>query len=127
MLTLKPVSTFTAYSPAEKQCVNHIEHPEIEMRRQRRRRKITSGIVICDDLAIAIDCVITDYHSNGARLKLDSPTQFPSRFKLVIPSDGVEVKCELKWQDSNELGVIFSSEPLVDHRHIRKHYSRQQP
>jgi len=47
-------------------------------------------------------------------------TNVPQTFKLVIPIDGTEVNCEVKWRGKGEIGVEFVSQMLVDYRHIRE-------
>jgi hypothetical protein len=63
---------------------------------------------------------VRDYHSSGAKLALESTSNIPDRFTLVIPSEGTEVECEVMWKGPQEVGVEFVSQTQLDYRHIRE-------
>ena len=93
---------------------------DLVARRQRRRRKLKSGSILCAESAFSAECLVKDFHSSGAKLAFESTANIPDRFTLVIPSDGTEVECEVLWKGPQEVGVEFVSPALVDYRHIRQ-------
>ena len=93
---------------------------DLQARRQRRRRKLKSGIISSAEAVFSTECLVKDFHSSGAKLAFESTANIPSRFTLIIPSDGTEVDCEVLWKGPQEVGVEFVSPALVDYRHIRQ-------
>jgi hypothetical protein len=52
-----------------------------------------------------IDCVVRNLSTSGAALEAPNQTGIPSRFVLVIPSDGLRLACRVKWRKEHRIGV----------------------
>lgn len=54
---------------------------------------------------------ILDMSAAGARLQIDRPFEFPETFSLSVTTsartEGVTVRCRLRWQRDLEAGVTF--------------------
>ena len=96
------------------------DNPNPKVRRQRRRAMFKGGRIFLHDQGTVIDCVVRDYSPRGAKLVLERKSAVPDQFKLVIPDDGTEVDCEVKWRGEGEVGVEFGAKPQTDFRNIRK-------
>ena len=56
-----------------------------------------------------IDCMIMDFSSTGARVKLNAPVELPARFKLYIPSRPETKNVLLRWMKGLEFGCEYST------------------
>ena len=56
-----------------------------------------------------IDCMILDFSSTGARVKLNAPLELPARFKLYIPSRPETKNVLLRWMKGLEFGCEYST------------------
>jgi hypothetical protein len=56
----------------------------------------------------AIDCVVRNLSATGAALEISSQVGIPERFALVVPSDGLHLRCDVVWRKNYRIGVTFS-------------------
>jgi hypothetical protein len=56
----------------------------------------------------AIDCVVRNLSATGAALEISSHVGIPERFALVVPSDGLHLRCDVVWRKNFRIGVTFS-------------------
>jgi hypothetical protein len=54
-----------------------------------------------------IDCVVRNLSTSGAALEAPNQTGIPSRFVLIIPSDGLRLAFRVKWRKEHRIGVEF--------------------
>jgi hypothetical protein len=54
-----------------------------------------------------INCVVRNLSTSGAALEAPNQAGIPSRFILVIPSDGLRLACRVKWRKEHRIGVEF--------------------
>ena len=88
--------------------------------REKRKRNYKAGIASYQNHTLTLDCVVRDITPGGAKLKFETGTVVPDRFRLTIPMDGIKVDCEVKWRDDLEVGVAFLSDMQTDMRNYRK-------
>ena len=57
----------------------------------------------------AIDCLIRDFSSTGARLELSAYTKLPEQFDLYFPLKQATFRAHVRWRKENELGLAFEA------------------
>ena len=80
---------------------------DFEKRAERRVRQLKRARIVEEQTLTTFDCVIRDGHQQGARLKVDSLTQLPGRFRLINDTDENTATCEVMWRKGEELGLRF--------------------
>jgi len=55
----------------------------------------------------AIDCMVRNISSNGARIEIAVPVGLPECFTLVIESDQFQRRCHQVWSREKRIGVAF--------------------
>ena len=88
----------------------------METRREDRRSGPRQAVEIGGVLSFekgssTLPCVVRDISENGARLHVSSVHHVPDRFKLEMEICQVEVDGIVVWRSSNEVGVLFESQP----------------
>jgi hypothetical protein len=74
---------------------------------------------------VTMDCIVRNISQTGARLEICAPVSLPIEFELEIPARGAMLQCQLKWRNSNAVGVRFKdiahppSAPPERHEKIR--------
>jgi len=81
----------------------------------RRKTRFRATVVFGDDRATA-GCVVLDLSESGARLKIDHPEQFPTRFHLIWAADNAVFEIEAVWRSRGEIGVRFLSKHDIQGR-----------
>ncbi len=59
-------------------------------------------------------CSILNISKGGAKLSTERAAEVPIYFELVNEKYGLETWCELRWQLSDEIGVMFIDQPVAD-------------
>jgi hypothetical protein len=59
----------------------------------------------------AIDCVVRNLSTTGAALEVSSQVGVPEAFALVVPSEGLHLRCDVVWRKGYRIGVTFGSVP----------------
>jgi PilZ domain len=77
----------------------------VETRSAPRHRVLKAGTI--EFGGGAIDCVIRNLSVTGAALEVFSQVGIPERFALVVPSDGLHLRCEVAWRRNYRIGVTF--------------------
>ena len=78
-----------------------------------RQRTLKKGVVSYGDGYLTVECLVRDMSNGGAKLKLVNGVPVPNRFQLLVPSDGISVDCEVRWRESNQLGITFVGDITV--------------
>jgi hypothetical protein len=70
-------------------------------------RVVTSllGTIVFDD-GIST-CLVRDYTTSGARLRISPSMLIPDRFELHLCRTGAEHQVRLCWRSQEEVGVVF--------------------
>jgi len=78
-----------------------------DRRIDRRQRVLKRGSIVFNDGFCAINCVIRDLSSSGARIAVDGQFNAPQFFELLIADTGKRHPVEKRWQRGNEFGLKF--------------------
>jgi hypothetical protein len=70
-----------------------------------RRRVLKAGSISFG--GAAIDCTVRNISDTGAALEVVTPLFIPDRFKLIVPSDGLNRPCHIVWRRERRIGVTF--------------------
>ncbi|KAB1072552.1 PilZ domain-containing protein [Methylobacterium soli] len=77
-----------------------------EKRAEPRRRALLPGTISLPSGG-AIDCLLRDRSSTGARLKVESVIGIPDAFTLGLTAGGEAHPVRVAWRKQHELGVEF--------------------
>ncbi|MGA7805895.1 PilZ domain-containing protein [Bradyrhizobium sp.] len=55
----------------------------------------------------AVDCVVRNISSSGARVDVVDPRGLPEVFTLVIAADHFKRRCHPVWSHDKQIGVVF--------------------
>ncbi|HXQ13387.1 MAG TPA: PilZ domain-containing protein [Caulobacteraceae bacterium] len=81
--------------------------PVDNRRRVRRARTLLAGkIVIAQGLNI-LDCMIRDFSSGGARVRINAATPLPPKVSLLVIKEGLLFEANVAWRQGDETGVTF--------------------
>ena len=78
-------------------------------RKAERRGCQVKAQIIRPGASEPIDCLIIDFSSTGARVKLNAQVELPARFKLYIPSRPETKNVLLRWVKGLEFGCEYST------------------
>ena len=81
--------------------------PMNEKRNAPRRRILKAG-TISFGAAAGIDCVVRNLSETGALLAVESSVGVPNTFTLVVLSEKLKRKVEVKWRRARSIGVAFA-------------------
>jgi PilZ domain len=70
-----------------------------------RRRVLKTGSITVG--GGAIDCTVRNISDAGATLEVVSPLFIPDRFRLFVPSDGLNRPCHIVWRKDRRMGIAF--------------------
>lgn len=79
-----------------------------EVNRAPRIRTMLGGRIEYDNGRMAIDCVIRNLSSGGAKVTVDASIPLPPEFDLSIPQKGRQERARLVWRNREEIGVAFA-------------------
>lgn len=54
-----------------------------------------------------VDCLVRNLSLTGAALEVSSQVGIPERFSLVVPGDGLHLRCRIVWRSGYRIGVLF--------------------
>ena len=77
-----------------------------EKRAEPRRRALLPGKILLSGGG-AIDCLLRDRSSSGAKLKVESVIGIPDAFTLVIVPNQERREARVAWRKPHEIGVQF--------------------
>jgi hypothetical protein len=78
----------------------------VETRIAPRYRVMKSAVI--DYGGIKIDCTIRDLSTTGAALEVsDRSSNIPRAFTLVVPEDGLKLRCHVVWRRDFRVGIAF--------------------
>ncbi len=76
-----------------------------ETRKAPRHRVLKAGTI--EFGGGAIDCTIRNLSGTGAALEITSQVGIPEQFALVVPGDGLHLRCHIVWRKERRIGVAF--------------------
>jgi hypothetical protein len=77
----------------------------VETRSAPRQRVLKAGTI--EFGGGAIDCLVRNLSATGAALEISSQVGIPESFALVVPGDGLHLRCDVVWRKSYRIGVTF--------------------
>jgi hypothetical protein len=54
-----------------------------------------------------IDCMVRELSITGAALEVPNPIGIPASFTLMVPGDGLQLRCHIVWRTEYRMGVAF--------------------
>jgi hypothetical protein len=82
-----------------------LQERSMEKRTSQRHRASRAGTIEFD--GGAINCVVRNLSSTGARLDLASPVEIPDHFILFLREDGHHTSCRTVWRKEKRIGIVF--------------------
>ena len=76
-----------------------------ETRKAPRHRVLKAGTI--EFGGGAIDCRIRNLSGTGAALEIANQVGIPEQFALVVPADGLHLRCHIVWRKEHRIGVEF--------------------
>ena len=73
----------------------------------RQNRCFFRAFVYFEGGGTAVDCVVRDISETGARLQFAKPQKISEVVDLHIPIKGQSFHAKVRWEDGNEVGVVF--------------------
>jgi hypothetical protein len=80
--------------------------PVDHRRRAHRARTLLAGKIIVAQ-GIIHDCMIRDFSSSGARVRISAETGLPPRVSLLVIKEGLLFEADVAWRRSDETGLAF--------------------
>jgi hypothetical protein len=78
-----------------------------ELRATERGRSLLKAKIIFNNRMATIDCVVKNISLGGAKIAVASGLSIPSEFDLEIPLRGRTYRVQMRWRDSDHMGVEF--------------------
>lgn len=75
-----------------------------------RRKTLKEGIISFQGGHCTLPATVRDWSESGAKLIYTGQYVLPTRFRLYVPVDAVEVDCTIVWRRKDTVGVKFVSE-----------------
>lgn len=80
-----------------------------EHRAAPRHRVLKSAKIVLDDWS-AIDCAVKDISESGAKIRVESASRMPHKFRLLIITDNTIRDVQVAWFHHDLIGVSFIGE-----------------
>ena len=80
----------------------------VEKRDKPRQKSLLRGYVYFDGSPCAVACIVREISKAGARLQFETPPLAAESCELGIPARGQKLRAEVKWQQDDEIGVLFA-------------------
>jgi hypothetical protein len=77
----------------------------VETRGARRFRVAKPAFV--EQRGDKIQCIVRDISVTGASLELSQASALPETFNLILPEDGLNLRCQVVWRRGFRLGITF--------------------
>jgi hypothetical protein len=75
---------------------------------------LKAGRICFNERHSTLECAVRDLSEHGARLRLSGSIDAPDTFELFVELDGIWVDCEVVWRSVGEIGVVFTSEKILE-------------
>jgi hypothetical protein len=63
--------------------------------------------IVFNNRMSSIDCIVKNISTGGAKIAVASSLSIPSEFDLEIPQRGKTYRVQMRWRDSDNMGVQF--------------------
>jgi hypothetical protein len=88
--------------------------PTVERRRVIRQKSFLRGTIYFNNRINAVDCLVRDISSDGARLIFTDSVTTPDTLELHIPQKDQTLRVHVIWRHGQEAGVAFTQAAHVD-------------
>jgi hypothetical protein len=88
--------------------------PKVERRRVSRQKSFLRGTIYFNNRINAVDCLVRDISSYGARLIFTDSVTTPDTLELYIPQKDQTLRVHVIWRHGQEAGVTFTQASHVD-------------
>jgi hypothetical protein len=78
-----------------------------ELRAAERGRSLLKAKIVFNNRMSTIDCIVKNLSTGGAKIAVASTLSIPSEFDLEIPLKGKTYRVQMRWRDSDHMGVEF--------------------
>ncbi len=78
-----------------------------ERRRSPRQKSFLRGCIYFNKRRGAVDCLVRDISSEGARLIFSDAVNVPDAVELYIPQKEQTLRAHVQWRHGQEVGVAF--------------------
>jgi hypothetical protein len=78
-----------------------------ERRRSTRQKSFLRGCVYFNKRRNALDCLIRDISSEGARIIFSGTVNVPDQIELYIPQKEQTLRARVQWRHGDEIGLAF--------------------
>ena len=78
-----------------------------ELRAAERGRSLLKAKIVFNNRMSSIDCIVKNISTGGAKIAVASTLSIPSEFDLEIPQRGKTYRVQMRWRDSDNMGVQF--------------------
>ncbi len=79
----------------------------MELRAAERGRSLLKAKIVFNNRMSTVDCVIKNISTCGARIAIPNSLSLPSEFDLEVPLKGKTYRAQMRWRDSENMGVEF--------------------
>jgi hypothetical protein len=79
-----------------------------ERRKVARQKSFLRGCIYFNNRRSAVDCLVRDISSTGARLIFSDAVQTPDVVELYIPQKEQTLRAQVQWRHGQEMGVAFA-------------------
>ncbi len=84
-----------------------------ERRRSPRQRSFLRGCIYFNQRRGAVDCLIRDVSSDGARVIFSDAVSVPDIVELHIPQKERTLRARVQWRHGDEVGLAFTDAPAM--------------
>jgi hypothetical protein len=74
--------------------------------RSARRFRVAKAAVI-EHGGDKLPCIIRDISLTGASVEVSQASEPPEAFNLILPDDGLNLRCHVVWRRGFRLGIAF--------------------
>lgn len=93
----------------------HQQAQSADQRVYQRTDVFRTAMIFIEDRQVQFPCAILNISKGGAKISTDRAADVPLYFELVNAKFGLDTWCELRWQLSDEIGVMFIDSPKSIH------------
>ena len=86
----------------------------VERRRTARQKSFLRGTINFNNRRSAVDCLIRDISSYGARLTFSDAVTIPDLIDVHIPQKEQTLRCHVIWRHGQDVGVAFAQAAAMD-------------
>ena len=85
----------------------NVERRNAERRRTARQKSFLRGMIYFNNRRNAVDCLIRDISTYGARVIFSDSVQTPDVLDLYIPQKEQTLRSHVIWRNGTEVGISF--------------------